>query len=116
MTHPSANYVLWVFLSPVCFTILTQYLTPLLPAVQPSPLTNYPEITPQIGVYNCSFGNDKWLSLDELKKLFKACSSGQVICTSFVLDNKQYIHVDLYVCQTNNNIIAMVALQKTACF
>lgn len=43
-------------------------------------------------------------------------TSGQVICTSFVLDNKQYIHVDLYVCQTNNNIIAMVALQKTACF
>jgi hypothetical protein len=23
-------------------------------------------------------------------------TSGQVICTSFVLDNKQYIHVDLY--------------------
>ena len=29
-------------------------------------------------------------------------TSGQVICMSFVLANKQYIHVDLYVCQTNN--------------
>ena len=43
-------------------------------------------------------------------------TSGQVICMSFVLANKQYIHVDRYVCQTNNNIIAMVALQKAACF
>lgn len=42
--------------------------------------------------------------------------SGQVICMLFVLANKQYIHVDLYVCQTNNNIIAMVALQKAVCF